>query len=356
MPIYPKSWAPAQTAEDAISLAIAQGLLPKPDSTPALVAKVRKITSHLANALEPTERILLPIIGRAMPLRTDRTDRLDDRLVAVIFTDRRVLKFVEREPELVVIGCDYMAESIYLDGVMRVSTRGDTVDVDFLLAYRSVQVEMLSRDAGKRFPDAYAWCRSQTDMLGMSVRSSLPPFGRARRVGLCPLHLHTRPIYQGDILNMPYQLIPDFIVQQVNCKGVMGAGLARQIRKRWPVVHEQYVNFCRTQKQLLGQMLPIQTYPGGPIICNCFGQDGYGSGHNYTNYDALKSAIEMVAELAFETTQNMPRQKDHVNVAIPYGIGCGLAGGNWDTVFEIINAVFREYDENSIRAFICQLN
>jgi O-acetyl-ADP-ribose deacetylase (regulator of RNase III) len=356
MPIYPKSWIPALTAEEAIALAIAQGILPKLDSIPNQAARVQRIAYHLANVLEPMERILLPVIGRTLPVRADRTDRLDDRLLAAIFTDRRVIKFAEREPELVAIGCDYAIESIYLAGIMRVAARENIVDIDCLLAYRSTRVELLALDAGRMFQDAYVWCRTQTDSLGMNVRSSLPPLGVSRHVGLYPLHLRTRPIYQGDILNMPYQLIPDFIVQQVNCKGVMGAGLARQIRNRWPVVKEEYVSFCRGRKQLLGQMLPIQTYPGGPVICNCFGQDGYGSGRNYTDYQALKDTLEKVRELAFETTQNMPRLKDHINIAIPYGIGCGLAGGDWNTVFEIINTVFRECDENSIRTFICQLN
>ena len=356
MPIYPKAWTPALTAKEAVALAIAQGILPKLDAIPDQAAKVQRIAYHLANVLEPMERILLPIIGRTMPPRPDKTSLVEDRLTAVVFTDRRVIKFVEQEQELIDIGCDYMAESIYLAGVMLVASQGSLVDVDFLRACRSVRVELLSPDAGRRFQDVYVWCRDQVDALGMNVRSSLPPLGSPRHIGLCPLHLRTRPIYQGDILNMPYQLIPDFIVQQVNCKGAMGAGLARQIRARWPVVKEKYVNFCQSQKPLLGKMLPVQTYSGGPVICNCFGQSGYGSKRNYTDYKALEAALVKVEELAFESIRSTPRSKGHVNIAIPYGIGCGLAGGDWNTVFEIINTVFRESDENYIRTFICNLN
>ena len=35
-----------------------------------------------------------------------------------------------------------------------------------------------------------------------------------------------------------------YICQQVNCKGVMGAGLAMQICIQWPVVYRRYLEFC----------------------------------------------------------------------------------------------------------------
>ena len=37
----------------------------------------------------------------------------------------------------------------------------------------------------------------------------------------------------------------DYICHQVNCQGVMGSGIARQIRERWPRVYDGYKNFCK---------------------------------------------------------------------------------------------------------------
>lgn len=49
-------------------------------------------------------------------------------------------------------------------------------------------------------------------------------------------------IISGDILtNLPTNK-EVYICQQVNCRGVMGAGLALKIRRKWPVVYQQYVN------------------------------------------------------------------------------------------------------------------
>ena len=35
------------------------------------------------------------------------------------------------------------------------------------------------------------------------------------------------------------------ICHQVNCIGAMGAGLALQIRNKWPIVYEKYKEDCR---------------------------------------------------------------------------------------------------------------
>lgn len=81
------------------------------------------------------------------------------------------------------------------------------------------------------------------------------------------------PIYQGNILEISHPA-PTFIVQQVNCKGVMGAGLARQIRAKWPGIYAPYVEICRNKGvQALGTMFPYVTPDNGPVICNCFAQD-----------------------------------------------------------------------------------
>jgi len=37
-------------------------------------------------------------------------------------------------------------------------------------------------------------------------------------------------------------------------------------------------------------------------------------------------------------------KKNNLSIAIPYGIGCGLAGGKWDIVYDIIEEVFNDYD------------
>lgn len=51
------------------------------------------------------------------------------------------------------------------------------------------------------------------------------------------------------------------IVITVNCVGAMGAGIALQVRNRWPEVYEKYRGFCRAGKFKIGQLYLTQVEP-----------------------------------------------------------------------------------------------
>lgn len=118
------------------------------------------------------------------------------------------------------------------------------------------------------------------------------------------------------------------ICHQVNCKGVMGGGLAKQIKDVYPNVYYVYKRKCEAMKRGiggLGDILYVPVPKSGFIIANIFGQDGYGREKCYTDYDALRKAFTSIF-LEF------PNQ----TIRIPYKFGCGLAGGDWDIVWGII--------------------
>lgn len=152
---------------------------------------------------------------------------------------------------------------------------------------------------------------------------------------------------KGDILESR----ADVIVHQVNCQGVMGAGLAKQIKEKYPVVFWAYKSLCDEDKKvrartgifrsrLLGQIQVCykENYPIGRVedpqaIVNLFAQDYYGRGHRYTDYDALRLCLERVNQRFVGKT-----------VAVPYMMGCGLAGGDWGVVSRIIEESLRDCD------------
>lgn len=161
------------------------------------------------------------------------------------------------------------------------------------------------------------------------------------------------PIYNIDILEASTSA-PDYIVQQVNCKGVMGAGLAKQIRNRWPGIYATYAEICRQKgTKALGTMFPYVTPDNGPVICNCFAQDGYGRDRQYTSYEHLRESLDQVKVYVEGRLKEVP--KAPVSIRIPYGLGCGLAGGDWNVVYGIINDVFRNCDDNCLHVYICKL-
>lgn len=128
----------------------------------------------------------------------------------------------------------------------------------------------------------------------------------------------------GDITEVKHGII----CHQVNCALVMGAGLAKQLRRKWPQVYNIYKNIPVPLEQRLGhcQMIKINT---GLYVANLFGQFGYNSHIMCTSYEALGQAIQGLNEWHKGCYATLP-------IYIPYKMGCGLAGGNWDTVQSIL--------------------
>lgn len=114
------------------------------------------------------------------------------------------------------------------------------------------------------------------------------------------------------------------IAHQVNLKGVMGAGLALQIRRKYPQVYDSYRRHFRSMELGSVQMVGIDDEL---TICNIAAQLGYGTSVNQTNYQALRVGLIKLKEYA---------DRYHRQVYLPYGIGCGLAGGDWDIVSVLI--------------------
>lgn len=131
-------------------------------------------------------------------------------------------------------------------------------------------------------------------------------------------------IVKGDVLQHE-----GIIIHQVNCMGAFNAGLAKQIRQRYPMAYIQYkhnVDKFNNKSDLLGKVL-ITKVSEGKFIAHMFSQLRYGKG-NHTNLSAMKKALY--------TINNLANQYNLV-IALPYRIGCGLAGGDWSEVSKVID-------------------
>jgi len=121
----------------------------------------------------------------------------------------------------------------------------------------------------------------------------------------------------------------DIICHQVNTIGVMGAGIAKSIASTYPECFKEYKHFLEItpSSSILGK---VCFYEGEKVIANIFGQKSIGRGLR-TNYEALNSGLVCVHEYA----------KNHrMSVGIPFKIGCGLAGGDWNVVSKMIENIF----------------
>ncbi len=116
------------------------------------------------------------------------------------------------------------------------------------------------------------------------------------------------------------------LAHQVNLQGVMGAGIAKQIREAFPNVYELYREAVRTHELGLANVQLVRVGPS-QWIANIAGQSKFGRGGNHTDYGALRMAFSDLAEFLDGTS---------LRVGLPYGFGCGLAGGDWSIVSQII--------------------
>ena len=128
---------------------------------------------------------------------------------------------------------------------------------------------------------------------------------------------------KGDLL----ETNADIICHQVNLQGVMGGGLAYSIANKFPEVNDKYVNFPNKR---LGNVCFANA--GDFIVANCFSQ----TIDFWTDYQALKGCL--IRTRMYMNAFNLK------TVAIPYKYGCGIAKGNWKTVFDIFKDVFSDFE------------
>lgn len=127
------------------------------------------------------------------------------------------------------------------------------------------------------------------------------------------------------------------ISQCCNCRGSAGRGLALSLRKKYPQAFEDYKQLCEqykdTPKSLLGTVQVVMVQDN-IAVCNMFGQLEYGTQHRQLNYEALYLGLEYQANAA----KNDPNMEFYY----PYKMGSDLAGGNWEIVLGMINALFKD--------------
>ena len=152
------------------------------------------------------------------------------------------------------------------------------------------------------------------------------------------------------------------IVHSVNCIGAVG-GLAGAIARKWPKNAEKYKEYVQRRKSsimLLGSVFEVNA-AHNVVVANLFGQYGIGTGKQQTEYAALISGFKRIADTYFEGNDKetisfcgIGHEKvfiDLNDIYIPYKIGCGLGGADWETVQDILHQIFENSHKN---VYICK--
>lgn len=150
---------------------------------------------------------------------------------------------------------------------------------------------------------------------------------------------------KGDLFNSGAYVL----VHGCNCQGVMGSGVARQIRNRYPDAYGAYRKIYEEAGELeLGSIMPITT--NGKIIINAMTQRYYGfTGQVYVDYNAVRSCVQVLSKylkgLGISSENEFQLNVFGMNskIAMPR-IGCGLANGRWKIIKPIIEEELQDYN------------
>jgi len=136
-----------------------------------------------------------------------------------------------------------------------------------------------------------------------------------------------------------------------NCQGKMGAGVAFDIRKKWPAAYYEYVDRVhasgRNRAALLGEC-QLVTIVDDTIsylaVANCFTQVYYGrEAKRYADPAAIHKALKIAMECAY--IRDVPLYMSR--------IGCSLGGLTWETDVEPLIVHLDNYFDRTI--FVCDI-
>ena len=115
------------------------------------------------------------------------------------------------------------------------------------------------------------------------------------------------------------------LVVPVNTRGVMGAGLAKQVADRWPAGERAYKSICQSKALKPGEVWPYSNAGFGPALWYFATKDHW---RDPSRLEWIDQGLTEVAHLALQWWREE-------GVAVP-ALGCGLGGLPWADVEPLI--------------------
>jgi O-acetyl-ADP-ribose deacetylase (regulator of RNase III) len=125
---------------------------------------------------------------------------------------------------------------------------------------------------------------------------------------------------KGDLLQTEVK----HIIHGCNSKGVMGSGVAKVLREKYPRAYQEYNDSYNSYGLELG-MIIVSVQDDGKIIHNAITQKDYGRDPSrvYVSYWAIAEVFRKINQWGIK------------EIAMPK-IGAGLANGDWNVISAII--------------------
>lgn len=139
----------------------------------------------------------------------------------------------------------------------------------------------------------------------------------------------------GNVLDFPNGT--NVLVHGVSRQGVMGAGVAAQIAKRYPEAYEVYsaAYLDRVKGELALGTFTVAILTDEKRVVNLVTQDEIGTESRKVDYEAVYSGLTTLRD----ALEDAGKQGRSYSICMPW-IGCGLAGGSQNVIRAMIEDVF----------------
>ena len=142
---------------------------------------------------------------------------------------------------------------------------------------------------------------------------------------------------KGNLVDAFLQGKVNVLMHQANCFKIFGGGIAKEIKERIPQAYKVDALSLNTPQENFGHISGtensvLKTHYSKVI--NLYGQYKLGSFERHTHYGALANALN-------EAVKTLSNNNDVV-VGMPK-LGCGLGGGDWKIVSELVEYAFRNF-------------
>lgn len=131
-------------------------------------------------------------------------------------------------------------------------------------------------------------------------------------------------IVKGDLIKLAEDGLFDVIVHGCNCFNVMGSGIAKTIKDRYPGAYKMDCDTIKGDSSKLGTYTVYNT--GKFTIINAYTQYNIRKNSDVFEYDAFQKILDQLDQT----------YSNDIKIGFPL-IGCGLAGGNKERILSMIN-------------------
>ena len=121
-----------------------------------------------------------------------------------------------------------------------------------------------------------------------------------------------------------------------NCKGLMGAGIAKEIKEKFPKMHRYYQDMCAEGEFILGSVFMAHKFDTSAPYVEEIQQSGFSTIYNLATqnhpgpYASLKAIKDSVTTMIDDAEQSGIK-----TIGVPR-LGAGIGGLDWNNVKRLL--------------------